>query len=329
MDAVERARWAKAGAKPAQKAGEISGGERRPPEAKRLDEQHLVVRGEAVHEVVLVGPELRLPVGEADADDVSAHQRHLLAHRANDRMPLMPRLALLRRVLSEQLRLYDGMIAAVASVTSITTKVRMLLGASIDYLLYELRFGVDTRGLTTLPEHDEHSRFYKGARWRLLHQCLPRDRLCPDDVFLDAGCGKGRMVVQAARLYAFRRIVGFDFSEQLIGVAKANVAKTEKHLRCHNIELISADAARYAVPDDVTIAYVYNSFAGDILAHFTNALIESFERRPRRLWLLYVAGLEYEMVENTGRFQLVSCRQRSARGPDFRLYELIAPYSPR
>ena len=43
-----------------------------------FDEQHAVGAGQARHQVMLIGPQVRLPVGEPDADDVAAVQGHAI-----------------------------------------------------------------------------------------------------------------------------------------------------------------------------------------------------------------------------------------------------------
>ena len=53
----------------------VAAGQLRPAQPERLDEQHAVARGEPRHQVVLVGPQLRVPVGEADAHDLAAGER--------------------------------------------------------------------------------------------------------------------------------------------------------------------------------------------------------------------------------------------------------------
>jgi hypothetical protein len=53
-------------------------------QAPRLDEQDAVLARQARHQVMLVGPQLGVPVGEADAHDVAAAEAWGLAHRRHD-----------------------------------------------------------------------------------------------------------------------------------------------------------------------------------------------------------------------------------------------------
>ena len=74
VQAVAARGGAEAASQPARDAREVAPGELRLAQAERLDEQHAVLARQARHQVVLVGPQLGVPVGEADAHDVAAAQ---------------------------------------------------------------------------------------------------------------------------------------------------------------------------------------------------------------------------------------------------------------
>ena len=146
-------------------------------------------------------------------------------------------------------------------------------------------------------------------------------------MFADFGSGKGRVVLQAARL-PFDRVMGVELSEELTAIARRNVAAAERRRRCREVELVTADVLDFDVPDDLTVAYVYNPFSGAIFEGLLQKLIESVDRAPRRLRLIYRTPLEHKRVMATRRFRV----ERSARGfrpgrewsdkMSIRLYEL-------
>ena len=76
VDAVDLARRCNAAAQAPQDALEVTRGELRLTQPERLDEQHPVVARQPRHQVVLIGLQLGLPVGEADADDVPVAELH-------------------------------------------------------------------------------------------------------------------------------------------------------------------------------------------------------------------------------------------------------------
>ncbi len=61
---------------------EVAPGELRRSQAERLDEEHAILERETAHQVLLVGPQLGIPVGESDTDDVAIAQALGGGHRA-------------------------------------------------------------------------------------------------------------------------------------------------------------------------------------------------------------------------------------------------------
>jgi SAM-dependent methyltransferase len=143
---------------------------------------------------------------------------------------------------------------------------------------------------------------YEPSGWLDLRRILRPSDVSASDVFIDVGSGKGRVVLQAAR-YPFRRVIGVELSERLNAVARANVAASAGSLACGDIELVTADILTYELPDDVTVAYVYNPFTGDIFQALVDRLLASVDRNPRPLRLIYRTPLEERRLLETGRFR--------------------------
>jgi len=164
--------------------------------------------------------------------------------------------------------------------------------------------GLDTTGIEYRGEHLHGERVrYEPSGWSYLQRALPRESVAPDEVFLDYGSGKGRIVYQAAR-YPFARVIGVEVSEELNEVARANIERKRRKLACGDVELVTADAAGFDVPDEVTVAYLFYPFVGDTFRAVMGKLVESLERRPRRVRLIYVCPVLQDEVLATGRFRL-------------------------
>ncbi len=151
----------------------------------------------------------------------------------------------------------------------------------------------------------------------------------PEDVLVDLGCGKGRVLVQVARRYPVRRVLGLEYAPALGACARDNLERTRRHHQAASFEVFTGDASTWPIPDDVTIVYLANPFVGDVLAGALERIIESWERRPRRLRLAYAAPLEHQRVLATGRFRELDradARWMRWTGVDpeqFRRYEVI------
>jgi hypothetical protein len=145
---------------------------------------------------------------------------------------------------------------------------------------------------------------YRASAWRHLGRALEGREIDRSDVLLDYGCGKGRIVYQAASL-PFRRVIGVEISRDLLDVAQRNVERNRHRLVCQDVELVCGDARTYEVPQDVTYVYMYNPFIGDVFRAAFGNLLRSLAHRPRRLTLIYVHPVMAEEIERSGRFRLV------------------------
>ena len=110
------------------------------------------------------------------------------------------------------------------------------------------------------------------------------------DVFLDYGCGKGR-VISVAATYTFQRVIGVEVLPELADIARENIQRARRKFQCHNVEVIVADATTYPVPTDVTVIYLFNPFTGDVLTAVQQQIHQSLLDEPRKLTLFYMNPL--------------------------------------
>jgi hypothetical protein len=164
--------------------------------------------------------------------------------------------------------------------------------------------GLDTAGTHYDPAHVHRDRVrYEPSGWAYLRRGLRNRAVRRTDVFIDFGSGKGRVLLQAAR-HPFARVIGVEVSAELNEAARANLDHRRRRLACHDIELVTADAAEYAVPDDATFGYLYYPFNGDTFRRVMGNIVESLDRSPRRFTLIYACPQLEELVLATGRFKL-------------------------
>lgn len=109
-----------------------------------------------------------------------------------------------------------------------------------------------------------------------------------EDVFVDYGSGKGRIVMLAAEL-PFRRVIGVEFSSQLHDIASENLARTNRQ----NVELVLADATQWKLPKEATVLFFFNPFDGEILARVFANIRESLTEAPRKLTIIYVRAEKF------------------------------------
>lgn len=183
----------------------------------------------------------------------------------------------------------------------------VLLRDGLTDLLFDRRLGVRTSGeiqLDRLAIAGEGRQRYKGAPWFMLRRILPRDFVTSDDVFLDIGSGMGRVLLMAAA-YPFKRVIGVELSDQLNDIARENIKRSKDRLRCRHVSVIQADATEYVIPDDVTVIFMNNPFQGAIFNAVLKNMLDSYDRKPRPLRIIYGNPVEESILLSTGRIQIV------------------------
>jgi len=152
------------------------------------------------------------------------------------------------------------------------------------------------RGLSTArvvkkqePEiEDARCHWYVATDYETFHLAMDQVLIRPgEDIFVDFGSGKGRIVLLAAEL-PFRRVIGVEFSKQLHDVALENLRGALPGLNCKDVELLLADATQWKVPDEATVLFFFNPFHGDVLAKVFANIRRSLEEAPRKITIVYV-----------------------------------------
>jgi hypothetical protein len=148
---------------------------------------------------------------------------------------------------------------------------------------------------TSCHAHDPSESFYafREAMRRFV-------RPGPSDVLLDYGSGMGRVLLMAAT-FPFRRIIGVEYSEGLNRAASRIIGSVECRLRCKDVSLVTANAAEYVLPHDVTVLYFFNPFGGDILTRVCQRIRDSIREAPRAIKIVYYTHGHFErLITNCG-----------------------------
>ena len=167
-------------------------------------------------------------------------------------------------------------------------KVRNIFKSALDRV-----FGLETRGIVTLSElgleRREHQS-YSPSSWFTLFKVSRVIPFSRDDVFIDIGAGKGRVVVLAARFFPFKKVIGIELSSELSEVARLNVARNQRKLKCKNVEILTQDALSYEYPEEISIVYLYVPFTGSVF----RIVVERIEhlatvraKKNRNLWVVF------------------------------------------
>jgi SAM-dependent methyltransferase len=162
---------------------------------------------------------------------------------------------------------------------------------------------LDTSEPAVEPEHRDDRVLYVASPWHVVPRALRYLGVSDEDTFVDFGCGKGRVVHQAAK-HPFRRVIGVEVSPRLAEIARRNLAMGSHQHRCRDVEIVVADVTDFQVPDDLTIGYFFHPFGEKTLAPVLRGIIDSIDRHPRCVRLIFVRRDHAPLVLATGRFRL-------------------------
>jgi predicted RNA methylase len=167
------------------------------------------------------------------------------------------------------------------------------------------RFGITTTDEEVAREvgralDDDYRFAYRPISYLGIERLMRKLEPSQTDALLDMGCGAGRAICVAAQ-YPFSRVIGIEIDERLCALAKRNVRRLRRY--AVRPEIVCADGAKYRVPDDITVVFLYNPFSGEVLKTALTRVLESFDRAPRRLQLAYANPREHELITSMRRFR--------------------------
>jgi len=114
-----------------------------------------------------------------------------------------------------------------------------------------------------------------------------------DDVFVDLGCGEGRVVCFMAT-FPIKKCIGVELEAEFFFRAQQNALCMRG--RKAEIEIIHQDAALFN-PCAGTIFYIYNAFGRRTLEAVVENIRESLKSKPRKLRIIYYNPVYGEVLD--------------------------------
>lgn len=163
--------------------------------------------------------------------------------------------------------------------------------------VWEHRLGVRTCGNVLI--HQPDANLYGTFAYSSIMRILRKLDWTGDDVFVDIGCGKGRVCCCAA-LFPGRKVVGVDLDEDLCRQARLNA----KRLRNGKtpIEIIHAKAQDLDYQDG-TKFFMFHPFGRKTLALVIEAIQHSLARNPRQIQMVYLNPVHEAVLEQAHGFR--------------------------
>jgi SAM-dependent methyltransferase len=163
----------------------------------------------------------------------------------------------------------------------------------VNNIFWEFYLGIKTRGVTTVDPGDKEHIHYGTVPYRTINTILDNLQLSPNDVFVDLGCGKGR-VVCCSSLRKIRQSIGVEYSTDLSALAKCNAVKVKN--KRSSIKIITTDAEQF----DFTIGsiyYLFHPFGPKTLKNVLNGMYIGLQRLPRPIKIVYVNPVHHNVFK--------------------------------
>ena len=159
--------------------------------------------------------------------------------------------------------------------------------------LFDLRYSTDTAGhvllqsLTISGHNAKKGIEYQPTRVRPFRGLIRNLRFPEGSVFVDFGCGKGRVMMLAAEL-GFNKVVGVEFAKELCLKARNNIEiYLAQSYATANLVVVETDATQYIIKDDENVFYFFHPFSADVMRVVLKNICESLFRSPRKVYILY------------------------------------------
>lgn len=193
--------------------------------------------------------------------------------------------------------------------------VRQSFGIGWAYLQdywFDLHYGTDTmrhvamEDLIASEDKVNHGYGYQPTQAKAFAALLNELRLPKEYGFVDFGCGKGRVLLLAAK-YGFQAVRGVEFSHALCELAKSNIERYSRFvLVVATISIFEGNAEDYVIQRDENIFYFFNPFDDVVFKTVLDRLQMSVSENPRPIYVIYRNPLYRQVLEHAELFQ---CRK--------------------
>ncbi|MFZ2639456.1 MAG: class I SAM-dependent methyltransferase [Verrucomicrobiia bacterium] len=158
----------------------------------------------------------------------------------------------------------------------------------------DMRHGIETESVDSFRFRDvcADAARYEAVPYWLLKRIVQVVKPCPEDVFFDIGCGKGRALAMFA-LCPIRKCVGVEIDPALAQVAERNAASLKG--RVASIEIRTENAAETDYSSG-TIYFMFNPFGAATLDAVLKQIRESLVKQPRKICVVYYNPLYLDVL---------------------------------
>ena len=161
---------------------------------------------------------------------------------------------------------------------------------------WEWRLGITTRGLYASEiTNDEHV-YYGTNSYSMTRKVLATLAPGPEDVFVDLGSGKGRVICIASRL-PLKEVIGVDDDPLLCEEARRNIAMVKGRRSPVTILNVQAQNFDYRIG---TVFFLFDPFGPKTMERVVKKMRAGLDANPRPIRVAYVMPAQESVMRRTG-----------------------------
>ncbi|RYF95982.1 MAG: hypothetical protein EOO00_03850 [Chitinophagaceae bacterium] len=161
-------------------------------------------------------------------------------------------------------------------------------------IIGERKYGIDTTGTEQLWQYDiddedlSESEAYQPSSYYILEKvlaALPAE--AATGRIYDFGCGKGRTLA-VAMAYGFQKLTGIEIIYELAKDAESNILNCRFYKPAFNFLVVNNRAQDEEITDDANTFLFFNPFKESVMAEVVDNIMESHQRAPRKIFVIYI-----------------------------------------
>lgn|GEM_PF-1075594 len=163
---------------------------------------------------------------------------------------------------------------------------------------YERRFGIKTSTVYLLTDNlslFKDGEDYQPTPYKKLEKLVKYLKLNGNDVCVDLGCGKGRVVFFFAS-QRVKKVIGVELVENLVNIAKKNLKNLKIKDRAP-VEIFHADVTDFNF-EECTIFFLFNPFGYQTLEKVILNIKSTLAANPRKIRILYYNPVHRQVLDN-------------------------------
>ena len=195
-----------------------------------------------------------------------------------------------------------------------------------DYM-FDIKYGTDTvswvnlKNLRVVGKNRKRASMYQPTHVYPLKKLFKELNIPQGKIFLDLGCGKGRVLLIASE-FGFKELRGVEFASELCKTAVTNCSlykdKTGSNAEFHIIE---SDVVDYEFYDE-DVFFMFHPFDAFILLQVLKKIKLSLVVNKRKIWIIYRNPVHKDTIGRMKAF--IKVKDLTFWGSDFSVFTNIS-----